>query len=301
MKFKDIGTKDIYQVECPVKLKVPKSWTKVSGLYRSRTTKTEPIKQQVSGTKDVNRYYSTAIEELVQKLKEARERQDQAIKLFQFTVRTVSNRSDENVADQTSVQVYVEFSKDYSEWLRAVKLVAELDCLVSLAKSSLALGEPAVRPVIVDEEQASVQFEELRHPCIFSASADFIPNSVTLGGSHKDMVLLTGPNVSFEKDIRQLRARVDCLPSLQMAGKSTLLRMTCVGVILAQIGCYVPAKSARISPCDRIVSRMGAADNMLAGQSTFRVEMEDCRKILVEATPKTLVILDELGRGYVFC
>lgn len=59
----------------------------------------------------------------------------------------------------------------------------------------------------------------------------------------------------------------------------------------------MPAKSARISPCDRIVSRMGAADNMLAGQSTFRVEMEDCKKILVEATPKTLVILDELGRG----
>ena len=82
-----------------------------------------------------------------------------------------------------------------------------------------------------------------------------------------------------------------------MAGKSTLLRMSCVGLIMAQIGCYVPAKSARISPCDRIVSRMGASDNMLAGQSTFRVEMEDCRKILVESTPKTLVILDELGRG----
>lgn len=73
--------------------------------------------------------------------------------------------------------------------------------------------------------------------------------------------------------------------------------MSCVGIIMAQLGCYVPATSARISPCDRIVSRMGASDNMLAGQSTFMVEMEDCRKILVEATPKTLVILDELGRG----
>jgi DNA mismatch repair protein MSH6 len=83
----------------------------------------------------------------------------------------------------------------------------------------------------------------------------------------------------------------------QMAGKSTLLRMSCIGVIMAQIGCYVPASKARISPCDRIVSRMGASDNMLAGQSTFRVEMEDCKKILVESTPKTLVILDELGRG----
>lgn len=90
----------------------------------------------------------------------------------------------------------MEFSKDYNEWKKAIKLVAELDCLVSLAKSSIALGYPAVRPVIVDEEQASVEFEELRHPCIFSASSDFIPNSVSLGGRHKDMVLLTGPNVS---------------------------------------------------------------------------------------------------------
>lgn len=82
-----------------------------------------------------------------------------------------------------------------------------------------------------------------------------------------------------------------------MAGKSTLLRMTCIGVIMAQLGCYVAAKSARISPCDRIVSRMGAGDNILAGQSTFRVEMEDCRKVLAESTPRSLVILDELGRG----
>ena len=174
--------------------------------------------------------------------------------------------------------------------------MAEIDCLVSLARSSMALGEPAVRPEIVESTEAFVEFEELRHPCVFSASVDFIPNDVKLGGSdERKMVLLTGPNVSragfVDLDV------ADCAVTQQMAGKSTLLRMSCVGLIMAQLGCYVPAKSARISPCDRIVSRMGAADNMLAGQSTFRVEMEDCRKILVEATPKTLVILDELGRG----
>lgn len=104
------------------------------------------------------------------------------------------------ILSRISTQVYREFSKDYSEWLQAVKVVAELDCLVSLAKSSVALGEPAVRPEIVDEPQASVQFDELRHPCIFTPSADFIPNSVNLGGSNKDMVLLTGPNVSLYPD-----------------------------------------------------------------------------------------------------
>lgn len=104
------------------------------------------------------------------------------------------------VLSRISTQVYREFSKDYLEWLQAVKVIAELDCLVSLAKSSVALGEPAVRPEIVDEPQASVHFDELRHPCIFTPSADFIPNSVNLGGSNKDMVLLTGPNVSLFPD-----------------------------------------------------------------------------------------------------
>jgi DNA mismatch repair protein MSH6 len=93
------------------------------------------------------------------------------------------------------LQLYGEFSKDYPEWLRGVKIISELDCLVSLAKSSSAFGEPAVRPEIVEEAQAAVQFEELRHPCVFSAASEFIPNSVSLGGAEKNMVLLTGPNV----------------------------------------------------------------------------------------------------------
>lgn len=96
------------------------------------------------------------------------------------------------------MQVYEKFSEDYSTWLKAVKLVAEIDCLVSLARSSMALGEPAVRPEIVDSPEAFVEFEELRHPCVFSASVDFIPNDVKLGGSdQRKMVLLTGPNVSL--------------------------------------------------------------------------------------------------------
>jgi DNA mismatch repair protein MSH6 len=82
-----------------------------------------------------------------------------------------------------------------------------------------------------------------------------------------------------------------------MGGKSTLLRQTCIAVIMAQLGCYVPASKCRLTPFDRIFTRIGANDNILAGQSTFMVELSETSKILREATPRSLVILDELGRG----
>lgn len=82
-----------------------------------------------------------------------------------------------------------------------------------------------------------------------------------------------------------------------MGGKSTLLRQTCVAIIMAQLGCYVPATSCRLTPCDQIFTRIGANDNIMAGQSTFMVELQETSKILREATPRSMVILDELGRG----
>ncbi|KAK6418346.1 DNA mismatch repair protein msh6, partial [Oleoguttula sp. CCFEE 5521] len=118
-------------------------------------------------------------------------------------------------------------------------------------------------------------FTELRHPCI-ETTTTFIPNDVVLGGEAPAITLLTGANA---------------------AGKSTVLRMTCVAVILAQIGCYVPCETAIMTPVDRIMSRLGAHDNIFAGQSTFMVELSETKKILSEATPRSLVILDELGRG----
>ncbi|KAM0787401.1 hypothetical protein ACM66B_003486 [Microbotryomycetes sp. NB124-2] len=239
VSFKDIGTKDIFQLEVPSSVKVPANWTRMSS------------------TKAFNRYYSPAVESLVKKLKEARERKQIVVSEFQF-------------------KVYGEFDKEYDTWMQVVRLVAELDCLMSLAKSSQALGEPSVRPEIVESDAAFVEFEELRHPCIFSATTDFIPNDVALGSNAPRMALLTGPN---------------------MAGKSTLLRMTCAATIMAQLGCYVPATRARISPIDAIYSRMGANDFIFANSSTFKVEMDDCNKILTKATPRSLVILDELGRG----
>lgn len=128
---------------------------------------------------------------------------------------------------------------------------------------------------------------ELRHPCITTDRlASFIPNDVRLGmvgeqqegGNKADerIVLLTGPN---------------------MGGKSTLLRQTCLAIIMAQVGCYVPARSCVLSPVDRIFTRLGANDNIIAGQSTFMVELMDTSRILRDAGPRSLVILDELGRG----
>lgn len=110
----------------------------------------------------------------------------------------------------------------------------------------------------------------------FSVATDFIPNDIGLGGQDPSLVVLTGPN---------------------MGGKSTLLRQTCVAIIMAQLGGYVPAKSCRLTACDRIYTRIGANDNIMGGQSTFMVELAETSKILREATNKSMVILDELGRG----
>ena len=111
-----------------------------------------------------------------------------------------------------AVQLYAAFDERYKDWLRVIRTVAELDCLLSLSKASASLGEPACRPEIVEADTAFVDFTELRHPC--ALVDNFIPNDLALGGDAKNVILLTGPN---------------------MAGKSTLLRMTCVAVIMAQL------------------------------------------------------------------
>ncbi|CED82378.1 Mismatch repair ATPase MSH6 (MutS family) [Phaffia rhodozyma] len=172
-------------------------------------------------------------------------------------------------------RLYAEFDKERSVWLSSVKTLAELDCLCSLATASLELDQPKCRPTFVDSDQAFLKFESLRHPSM-CLRADFIPNDVELGGDKARISLLTGPN---------------------MAGKSTLLRTTAAGVIMAQLGMYVGAESATLSPLDCIMTRMGAMDNMFSQSSTFKVELDECAKILRECGPKSLCILDELGRG----
>jgi DNA mismatch repair protein MSH6 len=101
-------------------------------------------------------------------------------------------------------RLFKKFDVDYNTWLLAIKIVAQLDCLVSLAKSSNSLGEPCCRPQFLDEERSFVDFEELRHPCMLNTVDDFIPNDIKLGGTQAKINLLTGANA---------------------AGKSTVLRM----------------------------------------------------------------------------
>lgn len=237
--YRDNG-KEIYQLEVPIKVKnIPKNW------------------DQMSATKQVKRYYFPELRTLIRQLQEAQETHSQIVK-------------------EVTGRFFARFDEHYATWLAAVKIVSQLDCLISLAKASASLGEPSCRPVFVEDERSVLEFEELRHPCLLSSVEDFIPNDVQLGGNQPNIDLLTGANA---------------------AGKSTVLRMTCVAVIMAQIGCYLPCRTARLTPVDRIMSRLGANDNIFAAQSTFFVELSETKKILAEATPRSLVILDELGRG----
>ncbi|KAI9835007.1 MAG: DNA mismatch repair protein msh6 [Thelocarpon superellum] len=237
--YRDNG-KEIYQLEVPVKVKgIPKNW------------------DQMSATQKAKRYYSPELRSLVRQLQEAQETHGQIVK-------------------EVAGRFFARFDRDYATWLATVKIIAQLDCLISLALASSSLGEPSCRPEFVDAQRSVVEFGELRHPCMLPTVSDFIPNDVMLGGDAAKINLLTGANA---------------------AGKSTILRMTCIAVIMAQLGCYVPCRQARLTPVDRIMSRLGANDNIFAAQSTFFVELSETKKILSEATPRSLVILDELGRG----
>ena len=183
------------------------------------------------------------------------------------------------VLGQVLEETYAKFNEHFSDWAKAVNVLAELDCLIALSISSSNLGGVSCRPEFVDSDEAVFEVEELRHPCLLQedGGSSFIPNDIALGGEQQPrLILLTGPN---------------------MGGKSTLLRQTCIGIIMAQLGCYVPARSCRLSPVDRIFTRIGAHDNIMAGHSTFMVELQETSRILQSATPHSLVILDELGRG----
>lgn len=166
LKFTDVG-KEIYQIETPKSVKVPSSW------------------RQMSATKDVKRWYFPQLTQLVRELQEAEE-------LHSQLVREIASR------------LFKKFDVDYNTWLLAIKIIAQLDCLVSLAKASSSLGEPSCRPEFLDEERSFVDFQELRHPCMINTIGDFIPNDVKLGGDQAKINLLTGANA---------------------AGKSTVLRM----------------------------------------------------------------------------
>jgi len=236
--FKDTN-RGIYLIEAPSNLKVPKSWTKKPG------------------TSKLNRYHTPELEVLIRKLLEAHETQKKLVKSI-------------------SLRFYKRMDENYAEWQAIISAVANLDALISLALSSVAIEKPSCRPTFLDSDRTTINFENLRHPCLIAHTSNFVPNDISMGGPNPNMLLLTGAN---------------------MAGKSTILRQTCIAVIMAQLGCYVPAQTARLTPIDRIMSRIGASDNIIAASFTFMVELSETKKILTESTPRSLVILDELGRG----
>jgi DNA mismatch repair protein MutS len=153
-------------------------------------------------------------------------------------------------------------------------VLAELDVLSALAE--LARQRNYCRPEIVEEPVLSIR--DGRHPVldVLEPEGSFVPNDVTAGAAEGNILLITGPN---------------------MAGKSTYIRQAALLVLLAQMGSFVPARGATIGLCDRIFARVGASDELGRGQSTFMVEMTETARILNTATPRSLVILDEIGRG----
>jgi DNA mismatch repair protein MutS len=161
-----------------------------------------------------------------------------------------------------------------AEILRVAAALARHDAEAALAEAAARYGW--VRPALDDSDR--IQLVAARHPVVerLLARGEFVPNDCVLDGATRQILLLTGPN---------------------MGGKSTYLRQIALIVLLAQIGSFVPASNAVIGRVDRLFTRVGAADRLGAGQSTFMVEMSETADILRSATPRSLVLLDEIGRG----
>ena len=154
-------------------------------------------------------------------------------------------------------------------------LIARLDCLLSFVK--VARENRYIRPEV--NESLDIEINEGRHPVIekqLPPGESYVSNSISLGNSSQQIIMITGPN---------------------MAGKSALLRQTALIVLLAQIGCFVPAEAARIGIVDKIFTRVGASDNISVGESTFMVEMNEAANILNNISERSLILFDELGRG----
>lgn len=171
------------------------------------------------------------------------------------------------------LRIYVaEFADDIQQIAQAI---AELDCLQSFAE--VAFRNNYCKPEVRDSEV--IEIKKGRHPVVEQSlplGEPFIPNDISLDNKENQILIITGPN---------------------MAGKSIILRQTGLIVLLAQVGSFVPAESAVIGMVDKIFTRVGASDNLAAGESTFLVEMNEAANILNNATPHSLILLDEVGRG----
>jgi len=170
----------------------------------------------------------------------------------------------------------IQFLIDYIQPIQLnANLIAQLDCLCGFA--TLAINNSYVRPTI--DETTEIEIKNGRHPVIekqLGFGEEYIANDIVLNRNQQQMIMITGPN---------------------MSGKSAILRQTALIVLLAQIGSYVPAQQARIGVVDKIFTRVGASDNISMGESTFMVEMNETASILNNVSERSLILLDEIGRG----
>lgn len=234
-------------------------YTKVFGYYLEVTNahkdKIPDYFERKQTLKNAERYVTSELKEYESKVLSADE---QALLLEQEIFVDLRNR--------TAAQL--------PQLLQSAGVLAELDVLAGLA--DLAVQHAYVRPEITDGEE--LEIIEGRHPVldVTTPKGTFVPNDVLVGGSHRPIVLITGPN---------------------MAGKSTYIRQVALITLMAQLGSFVPAARAKIGVVDRIFARVGASDELSRGQSTFMVEMVETARILNTASKRSLIILDEIGRG----
>ncbi len=166
--------------------------------------------------------------------------------------------------------------RDYIPLIQAdARIIARLDCLMAFAR--IALKNTYTRPVI--DDSTDLEIKEGRHPVIeqqMPSGEKYVPNDIFLSNEDQQIIVITGPN---------------------MSGKSALLRQTALIVLMAQMGSFVPAASARIGLIDKIFTRVGASDNISSGESTFMVEMNETASIMNNISERSLILLDEIGRG----
>ncbi|CAH1773939.1 unnamed protein product [Owenia fusiformis] len=228
-----------------------------------------------SQKKGCRRYRTTEIEDLLKQLE-----------------RTELDK--ERALTDTMRLLFWHFDKKYKDWEAAVQCLATLDVLLNISRYSQSADGAMCRPELILPDDATTSFLEIRdarHPCVSRtfSGGDYIPNDTVIGirdenamktegedQSHSSVVIVTGPN---------------------MGGKSTLMRQVGLVVIMAQLGCYVPAEKCKLTPVDRVFTRLGASDRIMSGESTFFVELSETSAILQHVTPHSLVLMDELGRG----
>jgi DNA mismatch repair protein MutS len=185
----------------------------------------------------------------------------------------------ESRIQEIEARLYESLLQTLTEYVQPIQydaqIIAQIDCLQGFA--AVALANNYCRPQLFDD--GVIDIEEGRHPVIetqLPLGEKYVSNNVRLDGDNQQIMIITGPN---------------------MSGKSALLRQTALIVIMAQMGCYCPAQKARIGVVDKVFTRVGASDNISSGESTFMVEMNETASILNNVSDRSLVLLDEIGRG----